>query len=235
MYALKFAALCTSAILLTACSIYNPIKYSLASDKMLEKTGAFQEIDQQKFKDEILGFSIHPENKQVLITGKKFQYIIPPSDTLAHLMQPEIAQHIKLELRWENKPMEWSYSFVDHHTNRIDPPLGKANLMFCINKETPVNAEALIRSTMKMSKDVNCFFSTLHFTQYYKTTKSTAEVAMTKLSKPYPIILSINTLKDSNKLERQNRNAAILSPFAKVADATLTIGQYLALPITMWF
>lgn len=234
MYALRLSLLLSSGCMLAACS-YNPIKYDLISDKMLEKTGAFQEIDRQTIKDEILGFSIHPENKQVLITGKKFQYVVPPSETLSLLMQPQIAQNVQLSPTWNDKPIDWYYAYANYKAEIIDPPQGKARLLLCIKKQTSAADEAMIRTSMKMLKENSCFYATLNFPQYYKTTTATAAVPMTKLSKPYPIVLNIDSIKDPEKLRKQNRNAAILSPFAKVGDVTLTIGQYLALPVTMWF
>lgn len=235
MHVLRTMLLCSISILFTACGSHNPIQYRIASDAMLDKTGAFNQIDRKKIKDEIIGFSIHPESEHILITGKKFQYLVPPSETVRQLMQPRIAQNVKLSSGLNDAPLNWYYSYVNREAQVLDPPQGLVVLSFCLKKNISADDEAYIRSTMKIYKDNACFWANLKFQQYYQTTAKPPTVSMTTLSKPYPIVFNIDTLKDAKKLQRQNRNAAILSPFAQVADATLTIGQYLALPITMWF
>lgn len=231
---------------LSACGSHDPIKRNVFSDKVVESTGAFKATEQVKVEDNIIGFSIDPKKKEILVIAEKYYFITKINARLEYIINtPEVRNNIYLLYREDGGWGSWAYELVNSDGKPNNPPILKdLTLIMCFRDDTPKNILEEQSAILKKQKTnfliygtKPCFYAVIGNgdNRVYDITPAVKSVKMTSLKKPFPYILNITMAKDPKKLESQNRKAVLLSPFATVADATFTFGQYLALPFTIWF
>lgn len=248
-YCRNIVVILISMFLLQGC-INLKIHRNVFSDAVLDSTDAFEGSVLEGEDDIITGFAFNPVDKKMMIMTNKYQIIAPMSEQLQFILSvDEIKDHIIPYSRNYTYPnmtlfLEYStYTGVLHKKPILNPlviSMCFKNSLSTDDREkfkTMLENEKIIFYTYEEIKEKPCF--NLELTEKGGVILPLDEnfdgSFMTKLTRPIPYRFITRLPKNSTKLAIQNGIATGLSPITTVLDEVYEVGQYIALPITIWW